>query len=280
MSAAGQAAMEKWKTQPIGGEIRPELWGQIFDEKPANPHTQNFAECVRQTHVTWLMDTGMFRELAAPRRRDRAISLVRRMGYDFYVQSAEILPAADGKVSVSLEVVNQGVAPFYHDWSLEIGLLSAEGKSLRTWPVDWKLVKLLPGDPPRRWRSVIDLESLRASGGIVAVRVLNPLPGGKPLRFRECRSESACRRLAQRGHNCTSSERGALAPEVFDLDIRTQARASTHQPANAGRSPGDQHLVVAGMVKQKSPRTYGPWAYIVWTAANYFLSAVSIASTR
>ncbi len=34
MKAAGKSALEKWKTSPIGGEIRPELWGQIFDDQP------------------------------------------------------------------------------------------------------------------------------------------------------------------------------------------------------------------------------------------------------
>ncbi len=69
LRAAGPAALEKWRTQPIGGEIRPEAWGIVFDEKPAHPEVQDFAECVRQTHVTWLMDSGMFRPGNPPERQ-------------------------------------------------------------------------------------------------------------------------------------------------------------------------------------------------------------------
>jgi hypothetical protein len=181
MKAAG--AVDKWKTHPIGGEIRPELWGRVFDEKPSNPRAQRFAECVRQTHVTWLMDTGMFRELSDRTRYERAIGLVRGMGYDFYVQTAEVSQLVAGKLSVALQVVNQGVAPFYRDWACEIGALSTEGKVLGTWPVDWKLEGVLPADPPRKWQSSVDLKTTGAGACIIAVRVVNPMKNGKPLRF-------------------------------------------------------------------------------------------------
>ncbi len=29
---AGPEALTKWKSQPIGGEIRPEVWGCVFDK--------------------------------------------------------------------------------------------------------------------------------------------------------------------------------------------------------------------------------------------------------
>jgi Domain of unknown function (DUF4832) len=185
MQTAGPEALAKWKTHPIGGEIRPELWGQIFDAHPAHPHAQDFAECVRQSHVTWLMDSGMFRgsEQAPRERYDRAISLVRQMGYDFYVQSAEVSRPTPQKLAVVLEVVNQGVAPFYRDWHVELGLLSPGGKIVHTWPTDWKLTGLLPNTPPRRWQTTVDLVAFGTGSAVVAIRVVNSMPSGKPLRF-------------------------------------------------------------------------------------------------
>ncbi|RYD70499.1 MAG: DUF4832 domain-containing protein, partial [Verrucomicrobiaceae bacterium] len=111
LRAAGPVALEKWRTHPIGGEIRPEAWGIVFDERPTHPKVQDFAECVRQTHVTWLMDSGMFREGNSPERQQRAIEQVRRLGYDFYVRSADITRNGSN-LQVNLAVVNQGVAPF------------------------------------------------------------------------------------------------------------------------------------------------------------------------
>ena len=188
MQTAGPGALDKWKTRPIGGEIRPELWGLIFDVHPANPHAQDFAECVRQTHVTWLMDSGMFRgpspsEQTPRERYDHAITLVRKMGYDFYVQSADISRPDPHKLSVTFEVVNQGVAPFYRDWHVELGLLSPDGK------IAPHLADELETHGPVTRRPAAPVAddgrpgSIVSDEAIVAVRVANPLLSGKPLRF-------------------------------------------------------------------------------------------------
>jgi hypothetical protein len=80
LAEAGPAALEKWKKQPIGGEVRPEAWGKIFDPDPQDSNIQDFGESVDQTHVTWLMDSGMFREIPGEERMKRALAEVRRMG--------------------------------------------------------------------------------------------------------------------------------------------------------------------------------------------------------
>lgn len=182
LKAAGEEALNKWQTQLVGGEIRPEIWGQVFDDKPKLPETQDFFECVRQTHVSWLMDSGMFLEQAKPDRYERAIRLVRRMGYDFYIQSADIRRKGQ-TLAVQLSVTNQGVAPFYYDWKMEVAAIGADGGVLRRWPVDWRLTGLLPGDAPRIWEAELDVRDLKRKPMSLAIRVLNPLPGGKPLRF-------------------------------------------------------------------------------------------------
>lgn len=182
LKSAGPEALEKWKTYPIGGEIRPELWGRIFDEQPSHPQAQDFAACVRETHVTWLMDSGMFEKSAPPQRRQRAIEEVRRMGYEFHVQTAAITRASR-KLDVRLSVINRGVAPFYHDWRLELGTLDAQANITRRWPLDWKLTGLCPGDAPRTWSTQLDLDGPDLTGQILALRVINPLANGKPLRF-------------------------------------------------------------------------------------------------
>ncbi|MGL6094602.1 MAG: DUF4832 domain-containing protein, partial [Fimbriiglobus sp.] len=84
LKAAGPDAEAKWKTRPIGGEIRPEAWGRVFDGGPEPPGTQNFRKCVEATHATWLMDSGMFGKKSTAERRKRAEQEVRRMGYEFH----------------------------------------------------------------------------------------------------------------------------------------------------------------------------------------------------
>jgi hypothetical protein len=127
-------ARDAWKRFPIGGEIRPEVWGCCFDDPPCTPDGQSFAQCRDATRVTWLMDTGMFRQPASQDRMQRALDQVRRMGYEFHVKSAEVQIQGD-KLLLSLEVQNTGIAPFYHPgWALELAALDAAGQVLARWP--------------------------------------------------------------------------------------------------------------------------------------------------
>lgn len=181
---AGTAALDKWKTQPIGGEIRPEIWGQIFDAKPKHKQAQDFAESVRQTHATWLMDTGMFREQANADRHDRALAQVRKMGYDLRVTEANV-SAQGNEILVEAQVVNEGVAPFYRPWRVELGLLAESGEVVSTLATEWSITGLLPGDAPRLWSASIPAEK---NARFVAVRVVNPLTGGKRFNFPKAKS--------------------------------------------------------------------------------------------
>ena len=179
LKAAGPQARSKWESHPIGGEIRPELWGQIFDTPPQHPQAQDFDRCVRETHVTWLLDTGMFRQRQSEARIRTATEQVSRMGYEFQIVSAQV--SGQSRTMLSVSVRNTGVAPFYYDWKLELGALDREGRLLKAWPTAWRLTQLLPGDSDRIWRH--ELESLPDQTERIAVRVVNPLPNGLPLRF-------------------------------------------------------------------------------------------------
>lgn len=182
LAKAGPDAEAKWKTRPIGGEIRPEAWGEVFDEQPGVKGIQNFRECVDATHVTWLMDSGMFRRKQDAARIRRAEEQVRRMGYEFHCPQSTIEDVRDGRLAVELLVENRGVAPIYQDWKPEWGLLAA-GKSVKKWPGAGRLTGLLPATPPRAWSETIDIAGVPAGTYTLAVRVPNPLPLGQPVRF-------------------------------------------------------------------------------------------------
>ncbi len=182
LKAAGPAAQAKWKQHPIAGEIRPEAWGKVFDAQPGDEQIQNFLDCVEATHVSWLMDSGMFQSKQQPTRIERATEQVRRMGYEFYAPRVNIGRIRDGQLPVSVELENRGVAPFYYDWNGQWALLS-EGSPPKTFSASGKLTNLLPGDPPRQWSESLDVSEVEAGKYALGIRVLNPLPGGKSLRF-------------------------------------------------------------------------------------------------
>jgi hypothetical protein len=181
LKAAGPAAEARWKTQPIGGEIRPEAWGKVFDENLGDKQIQNFRRCVQETHATWLMDSGMFEKKQPAARVKRAEDEVRRMGYEFHAPGVT-LGTANGKLGVKLEIENRGVAPFYYDWKPEFALI-ADKKVVKSFAGTGKLTGLLPGDKPRVWAEEFDATGVPAGTYTVAVRVPNPLPKGNPVRF-------------------------------------------------------------------------------------------------
>ncbi len=159
-------AAEKWKTQPIGGELRPELWKKSFTSNP-HPKEQGFEACVRASHATWLMDSGLFeKRFPLPdERKQKAIEAAQLLGYEFHVSAWQVV---DGEIQITVE--NRGVAPFYHDWPVE---LEAGGKRIAT----FDLRGILPGQS-KAWTAKVSSDDAH-----YRLRVPNPMTGGKPLRF-------------------------------------------------------------------------------------------------
>ncbi len=183
MQRAGSEATNKWRVHPIGGEVRPEVWRGLWDEPSSAPKGQEFLRCVEETHATWLMDSSIERELTAE-QRERAIAGARRLGYEFYMVSAKLkMSATKRELSVLTTLRNFGVAPFYADWPVELGALDAHGEIVATWLPGWKLAGLLPGDADRSWEYQAETSRLATGNYHLLLRVPNPMPNGRPLRF-------------------------------------------------------------------------------------------------
>lgn len=169
-------AMDKWKNYPIGGEISPVVWGTIFDENPSRPQAQDFGECVQQTHVSWLLDSGMFRKAQPTDRINRAKQHVQKMGYEFQITRVSF-SEKDNQTIVEVALKNHGVAPFYHDWEIELGCFSTGGQLVDRIKTNWSLCGIMP-KTEMVWRTTMTMPEEQ-----LAVRVINPLPDGIPLTF-------------------------------------------------------------------------------------------------
>ena len=168
--------MDKWKNYPIGGEISPVVWGTIFDENPSRPQAQDFGECVQQTHVSWLLDSGMFRKVQPTDRINRAKQHVQKMGYEFQITRVSF-SEKDNQTIVEVALKNHGVAPFYHDWEIELGCFSTGGQLVDRIKTNWSLCGIMP-KKEMVWRTTMTMPEEQ-----LAVRAINPLPDGIPLTF-------------------------------------------------------------------------------------------------
>lgn len=185
LKSAGDEALNKWKTQPIGGEIRPEVWGKIFDEEVGIAQAQSFDECARTVHLSWTMDTGMFQEVATEVRKNRAMKSVSKIGYDFYIPDVTFHWTNNNrKLSVIVSIRNQGIAPFYYDWPIELALIDNNKRIVNRWiDKSWTLKGQLPSSESVQRQTNLDCSSVTNGQYKVVLRVVNPLPNGKVLRF-------------------------------------------------------------------------------------------------
>ncbi len=180
LKKAGPDAVNKWKRYPIGGEIRPEAWGEVFDANSQKKEIQNFRRCVEATHASWLMDSGMFEKQQSPERIARAKAEVSHMGYEFHVSEASA-QVIKGYAQIRAKVENRGVAPFYYAWPTEFAFINERGV-VRTTKGDNSINGVLP-QQSRLWTATLPTSGVGRGTYFVAVRVPNPLPNGKPVRF-------------------------------------------------------------------------------------------------
>jgi len=175
---AGPAAMDRWQTAPIGGEIRPELWSCLWTTKGC-AKGQDFAQCVRETRASWLMDSSTSRSLA-PDELERALAAARILGYELQVVQATA--ALKGRaLEVSVTITNRGVAPFYAGWPVRLMAVGSAGGELVV-ELPFALNKLLPATTSTQ-SVTLDLGKLSSGEIKLLLGIPNSLKGGKPFRF-------------------------------------------------------------------------------------------------
>jgi len=175
---AGPAAMERWRTSPIGGEIRPELWPCLWKSDGCTKG-QDFARCVRETHATWVMDTSTSRALT-PEEHDRALAAARSLGYELQVVQGSAAVVGRG-LEVSVTITNRGVAPFYAGWPVRLMIHDPAGRDSVV-EMPFTLKTLLPATADTR-SVTLNLDKVPSGEATLMLGIPNPLKGGRSFRF-------------------------------------------------------------------------------------------------
>lgn len=138
MARAGR--VENWKVAPTGGEMVP-----FAAERLLGPEWETLKRAVREAHFSWIGPyCPAIVDLPTPQLRERALELSRMLGYEFRWTRVN-LARAGGKTKLSLEGVNQGVAPFYFPWKLAFAWIDAKGQVVSQTVADADVRKWLPG---------------------------------------------------------------------------------------------------------------------------------------
>ncbi|MFF7334782.1 DUF4832 domain-containing protein [Streptomyces sp. NPDC008150] len=140
--ALDQGVENKWTTASMGGEVRPEIQSTAFNYWPAGSGSvDNMKACLELEHTTWKIDEGSANYSATDANVGAA---VREMGYDLNVDHAYFQNTASGTTKVGVRINNDGVAPFYYNWTVSLGLKDSSGNVVKTWDTSWDLRKVMP----------------------------------------------------------------------------------------------------------------------------------------
>ncbi len=113
LKAAGET--NKWRTQPIGGEVRPEVQSCMWDTSQMNcvPQGQEFTNCIALTHASWMLNQAVFSPGFSGTQKSRAVAGAQQLGYEMYVTNAVLADAhASSPLNIGVQIINAGVAPF------------------------------------------------------------------------------------------------------------------------------------------------------------------------
>ncbi len=174
---------DKWKKTPVAGELRPELQGCLFTVPMTctSDGDNNFADAVTQTHASWLLDQYAFSPGYTGAAYDNALAGAKSLGYRLRVTAVKV-DWRGGKLAVSTRLRNDGVAPFYYDWPLQVAAVDGHGRIRRLWTTSWKLSSVEPG-AAAEFAATLPAAGLRERDFTLVLRAANPLRGGVPLRF-------------------------------------------------------------------------------------------------
>jgi hypothetical protein len=168
-------ATENWKKYPMGGEIYPQTQVGLWTTWPSSNGSQDVVTSILTTHMTWMMDSKLFTSLPTDAERANALRADRMMGYTLFCKQFSVK-----KDTVTVQIENRGVAPFYYAWPVEAVALNAAGKEVGKGTANWPLPSLLPGHSAD-WSMTLD--ALPKSATTMLLRIANPMQGGHPVAF-------------------------------------------------------------------------------------------------
>ena len=185
LSLLKAAGMENnWKMAPVGGEMRSEIQVSMWKYTPPKG-LEDYNACVDLTHASWLLDQGVFDQPPTGLKWCRAMEAARRLGYELFVPKSFLFSTIkkDTTIKLGVQIQNTGIAPFYYDWTVQLGIRNSSGEVIKTYDTNWRISKIMPGPKPMDFEWTIDRPGLEVGSYTMVMRVVNPLKNGKKLMF-------------------------------------------------------------------------------------------------
>ena len=120
--------IQNYLTKPIGGEIYPAVQESLWYVWPPNTRSgQDWEDCIRTTHCTYLLNHYLFENIRAGTGSFmNGLRGHKQLGYNFYVREVRLNVAQSGNFNMDIRIENQGIAPFYYNWKVEMALIQPD----------------------------------------------------------------------------------------------------------------------------------------------------------
>lgn len=170
------AAMpEFWRTAPAGGEFTSATDMQTL----LSTQLPRTLALIRQSHMSFLGP-----KIANPAYRAGYQAVLKELGYRLRVTTATLSAGENGS-TLTLTLRNEGNAPFYWDWSVNLYVEDVDGNTLETQRLPLRLSTLQPGTEQTAsavLQTVQKVSSLH-SGRRITLGITDPMTDRDAVRF-------------------------------------------------------------------------------------------------
>jgi hypothetical protein len=169
-----------WKTAPIGGEFTSSL----TMEEMLQGNLERTVNMIKKSHMTFIGPKSPVLPEEKRLYREGIDSVLSALGSRLRVSRAELVQPllTDGDLTVRLDWVNDGSAPFYRDWQTVLCLMDSAGREVLRQQVDVKLSDIINGTPVKT-ETVISVGDLAEGEYTIMLAILSPDTGYPSYRF-------------------------------------------------------------------------------------------------
>lgn len=140
------AMADFWKHAPSGGEFAESESG--VDKYLSGSYIESTLNLLKNSHTSWIGPNSPINHAVNGEATANAKKILRTIGYRFRVSKASFPGQANpgGTLTLDMTWQNDGIAPFYYRWPLEISVIDSAGKAVTSVVAKDDIRTWLPGE--------------------------------------------------------------------------------------------------------------------------------------
>jgi hypothetical protein len=169
-----------WQVAPIGGEQTPNM----DDEEIYLSKLDQTMSLLRASHTTFIGPGGPY-DISKGGSLQAGMDLVQAtIGYRLYVKQFQLPRQVYWGNQLHMKMIfsNDGIAPMYYAWPVQLYLLAQNGDILAQYPLDLDVRRIIPGEEIKISHA-LPINQLKNGIYYIGIAVLDPLTGQPAVRF-------------------------------------------------------------------------------------------------